>query len=125
MLVVYPPSEKATRYSALVSTLPIRVSTETPRQLVPSFDHLVTQGIAAALGLLPVLLAAEGGEVEEVVGAARRLQAARVLRVGVEHTVVDLEEGAAAGHVVGLVGGLHALVAQRCVLVEGAEVVFV
>src|SRR5881392_1781860 len=42
-LVVYPPSAKATTYSALVSTLSMSVSTETPRQLVPSLDHLVTQ----------------------------------------------------------------------------------
>src|SRR5919112_4226067 len=30
-------------YSAAVSTSSSRVSTETPSQLVPSFDHLVTQ----------------------------------------------------------------------------------
>src|SRR4051812_4660616 len=46
--------------------------------------------VAAALGFLPVLLAAEGGEVEEVVRPACALQAARVLRVRVEHAVVDL-----------------------------------
>src|SRR5262245_308293 len=46
--------------------------------------------LAAPLGLLPVLLAAERGEVEEVVRPAGRLQPAGVLRVGVEDAPVDL-----------------------------------
>src|SRR5947207_3897361 len=51
---------------------------------------------AAALGLLPLFLPAQGGEVEEVVGAAGGLEAAGVLRVRVEHTAVGLEEAAPA-----------------------------
>ena len=43
-------------------------------------------------------MAAERGEIEEVVRAAGRLEAARVLRVGVEHAPVDLEEAASARH---------------------------
>src|SRR5207248_955861 len=51
----------------------------------------------AALGLLPVLLAAEGREVQEVVGAAEHLRPARVHRVGVEHLVAVAQEEAVAG----------------------------
>src|SRR5262249_28992765 len=41
--VVYPPSLEASAYPALVSTPSSSVSTETPVQVVSSFDHLVTQ----------------------------------------------------------------------------------
>ena len=40
---MYPPSVNAVTNSALVSTPPSSVSTETPSQRVPSFDHFVTQ----------------------------------------------------------------------------------
>src|SRR5215510_1357192 len=40
---VYPPSQKASTYPADGSTPASSVSTETPRQVVSSFDHLVTQ----------------------------------------------------------------------------------
>src|SRR5918997_4084905 len=36
-------------YSAAVSTSSSRVSTETPSQLVPSFDHLVTQWMSRVI----------------------------------------------------------------------------
>src|SRR5215203_6557979 len=36
-------------YSAVVSTSSSRVSTETPSQLVPSFDHLVTQWMSVVI----------------------------------------------------------------------------
>src|SRR5829696_8508837 len=36
-------------YSAAVSTSSSRVSTETPSQLVPSFDHLVTQWMSVVI----------------------------------------------------------------------------
>src|SRR6266496_4371550 len=52
--------------------------------------------LAAALGLLPLFLSAQGGEVEEVIGAAGGLEAAGILRVRVEHTAVGLEEAAPA-----------------------------
>src|SRR5437899_1333830 len=84
-----------------------------------------SRGFGTTLRLLPLLLPAEGGEVEEVVRATGGLQAPSVLRVGVEHAAIDLQEAAPAWHVVGLFGGLHALMAHRCVLVEGAEVVLV
>jgi hypothetical protein len=40
--------------------------------------------LGPALGLLPIFLAAEGGQVEDAVGAAERLSSASVCRVGVE-----------------------------------------
>ena len=73
---------------------------------------IAAERVAAALGLLPVLLAAQGREVEEVVRAAGGLEAPRVLRVRVEDPAVDLEEAPAAGHVVGLLGVEHAILAQ-------------
>src|SRR3712207_9577757 len=42
-LVVYPPSLYWTTCSAAVSTPSSRVSTDTPRQTVSTFDHFVTQ----------------------------------------------------------------------------------
>src|SRR6185437_2583429 len=60
-------------------------------------------GLAASLGFLPLLLPAERGEVEEVVGAAGGLQAAGVLGVGVKHAPAGLEEAAPARHLEGLV----------------------
>src|SRR5215212_703711 len=44
--------------------------------------HVRAHRVAAALRLLPVLLAAESGQVEEVVRTTGRLEAAGVLRVG-------------------------------------------
>ena len=60
------------------------------------------RAVRAALRLLPVLLAPERGEVEEVVRAAGLLGAARVGRVGVEDAVVDAQEDARARHLVRL-----------------------
>src|ERR1700685_4171968 len=54
-------------------------------------------GFDAALGLLPVLLAAEGGQVEQGVGAAEGVGAPAVGRVGVEDLVALTEEAAEAG----------------------------
>ena len=56
------------------------------------------RGLGAALRLLPVLLPAHGGEVEEVVRAAGHLGAARVGRVGVEDVVALAQEEARPGH---------------------------
>ena len=53
---------------------------------------------------------------------AGALQAAGVHRVRAVHLPVDLEEARATGHVVGLLGRLHRLVAAGGVLVEGAVV---
>src|SRR5262245_17454981 len=73
---------------------------------------LVGAEIAApALGLLPVLLPAQGGEVEEVVRAAGRLEAPRVLGVGVEHAAVDVQETTTAGHLERLLAVEEAMVA--------------
>src|SRR5215213_10265577 len=47
--VVYPPSQKATTYAAAVSTPSRRRSTGTPSQVVPSFDHLVTQWMSLVI----------------------------------------------------------------------------
>src|SRR5437870_1135736 len=52
----------------------------------------------------PLDRAAEGREVEEVVGPAGGLEPARVLRVGVEHPATGLQEAAATRHLEGLVG---------------------
>src|SRR5688572_3232913 len=52
--------------------------------------------VAPALRLLPVLLAAERREVEEVVGAAELLGPPRVGRVRVEHLVAHAQEAAVA-----------------------------
>src|ERR1700683_1139133 len=51
----------------------------------------------AARRLLPFLLAAERGEIEEVVGASQRLCPSRVHRVGVEDVVSVAEEHAVPG----------------------------
>src|SRR6266702_8387938 len=56
MLVVYPPSLKATTYSAAVSTPAINVSTDTPFQAVSSFDHLVTQWMSTLMSSVGRLL---------------------------------------------------------------------
>ena len=64
-------------------------------------------GFDAALGLLPVLLAAEGGQVEQAVGTDQDVGAATVGRVGVEDLVALADEAAEAGEL----GGL--LVAER------------
>src|SRR4051794_25435062 len=82
-----------------------------------------THGLTAPLRLLPLLLAPQRGEVEEVVRASCRLETARELRVRVEDPTVDREEAASPRHVVWLLRRLHALVAQGGVLVEGAVVV--
>jgi hypothetical protein len=50
--VVYPPSQYATTYSAAVSTPSSRVSTLTPVQDVPSFDHFVTQWMSTVTSSL-------------------------------------------------------------------------
>src|SRR5215831_6225828 len=51
-LLVYPPSEYWVTYWADVS-IPLRsVSTETPRQTVSSFDHLVTQWMSRVISSL-------------------------------------------------------------------------
>src|SRR5713101_5850374 len=55
------------------------------------------------LGLLPVLLPAEGGQVEEVVRAAGHLGAAGVVGVGVEEVVAVTQEAALAGSLDGLI----------------------
>src|SRR5215470_1325917 len=81
--------------------------------------------LASTLRLFPFLLAPERGEIEEVVRAADRLEAARVLRIRVVHVAVELQEAAAARHVVRLLGRLHALVTHRRVLVERSVVVLV
>src|SRR5262245_7314395 len=75
---------------------------------------------APSLGLLPFLLPPQGGEIEEIVGPARRLESSSVLGVGVEHSVVHPEKAAEARHVVGLIRRFHALMTQGCVLVERA-----
>src|SRR5271169_2605921 len=54
-----------------------------------------------ALGLLPVLLAAEGGQVEEGVGVPDILGAPAVNRVGVEDLVALAQEAAVARHLAG------------------------
>src|SRR5580704_19306337 len=64
-------------------------------------------GFDPALGLLPVLLAAEGGQVEQAVGTDQDVGTATVGRVGVEDLVALPEEAAEAGEL----GGL--LVAER------------
>src|SRR5215831_4962133 len=51
-LLVYPPSEYAVTYSADVSIPASSVSTETPRQTVSSFDHLVTQWMSRVISSL-------------------------------------------------------------------------
>src|SRR5215207_9322024 len=79
-------------------------------------------GLGAALGLLPVLLAAEGGEVEEVVRPAGRLEPPGVLGVGVEHPPVDLQEARPARHLERLVVR-EEVAAPRLVLGPVAEVV--
>src|SRR4051812_41187434 len=77
------------------------------------------RALGPALRLLPVLLAPERGEVEEVVRAAGRLEPARVLRVGVEDAVLDAQERAPARHLVrlsgpvGLVGDVAVVVLAR------------
>ena len=76
-----------------------------PRALGREVGLRGARALGPALRLLPVLLAAERGEVEEVVRAAGRLEPAGVLRVGVEDAAVDLQEAAAARHLVRLVGG--------------------
>src|SRR5215208_2092895 len=55
-------------------------------------------GFGAALRLLPLLLAAERGQVQLVVRAACHLRAAGVRGVRVEDAVVDAQEAARAGH---------------------------
>src|ERR671916_782839 len=77
--------------------------------------------VAAPLGLLPVLLAPERRQVEEVVGPTGRLQAPGVLRVGVEHPAVHLQEAAAARHLDRLVA--EVVLAAGGVLGPGAVVV--
>src|SRR5260370_30925460 len=72
-------------------------------------------GFDAAVGVLPVLLAAEGGQVEQGIGADEGVGAAAVGRVGVEDLIALPEEAAVAGEF----GGLP--VAER--LGEGAVVV--
>src|SRR3954451_5183515 len=79
-------------------------------------------GSAAPLRLLPLLLAAEGGEVEEGVRPAGHLQATRVLRVGVEDLAVDLQEAAPTGHL-HAPGGAACDIAAGHGLRVGAEVV--
>jgi hypothetical protein len=60
------------------------------------------RGVAAAdrghtsLGLLPVLLAAEGGQVEQAVGKDEMVGAAAVGRVGVEDLIAFAQEAAVA-----------------------------
>ena len=92
------------------------------------------RAVRAALRLLPVLLAPERGEVEEVVRAAGRLRAARVGRVGVEDAVVVAQEEAVPGISTGCVelrarrlGSAGAVVVRRAAstdVVDGdAEVV--
>src|SRR5665213_2569046 len=51
----------------------------------------------ASLWFLPLLLAAEGGQIEEVIGAAQHLSATRVHRVGMEDDITITEEHAVAG----------------------------
>src|SRR5262245_25716642 len=50
--VVWPPSEYWVTYSAAVSIPSRSVSTETPRQTVSSFDHLVTQWMSRVISSL-------------------------------------------------------------------------
>ena len=65
-------------------------------------DSLLEAGIGRvrsgdpALGLFPLLLAPEGGEVEEGVAAAQVLGAAGRCRVGVEHALAVTQESADA-----------------------------
>ena len=72
----------------LLTTLHSKVHSRNT-QLLREIRLVGPDRIGATGRQLPVLLAAEGGEVEEVVRAAGGLQAARVLGVGVEHPSVD------------------------------------
>src|SRR3954470_11651186 len=44
-----PPSHQAVRYAALLCTASSSVSTDTPFQLVSSFDHFVTQWMSVVI----------------------------------------------------------------------------
>src|SRR5260221_6198498 len=83
-----------------------------------------TRVVGAALRLLPVLLATERGLVEEVVGAARRLRAARERRVGVEHVVADAEEATLPGLLARFTGHEESRLAALFVLGLRPVVVF-
>src|SRR6185312_14900681 len=48
-LVVYPPSHQAVTYSAAVSIPSSSTSTDTPVQVVSSFDHFVTQWMSTVI----------------------------------------------------------------------------
>src|SRR5271168_3988920 len=69
------------------------------RQMASAGERRVAAagGFDPALGFLPVLLAAEGGQVEQGVGAAEGVGPAAVGRVGVEDLVAVPEEAAEAG----------------------------
>src|SRR5260370_21239892 len=88
-------------------------------------------GFDAALGLLPVLLAAEGGQVEQGIGADEGVGAAAVGRGGVEDLVVLPEEAAVAGEfgglpvAEGLGEGAVVVVDQAAAGVQGDAVVVV
>jgi hypothetical protein len=49
MLVVYPPSQKASTYEASYSTADSSTSSDTPRQVVSSLDQLVTQWMSTVM----------------------------------------------------------------------------
>src|SRR5579859_6861173 len=84
-----------------------------------------------ALGLLPILLAAKGGQVEQGVGADERVGTPAVGRVGVEDLLAVTEEAAEAGEFGGLLVAERpgdrtvVVVDQAAVRVQGDTVVVV
>src|SRR4051812_752644 len=78
--------------------------------------------VGAASGLLPLLLTAQGCEVEEGIGATSPLGASTEVGVGVEHLVPDPEEDAVAGLLLRAARRDRQRGAQRVPLLGGAVV---